>query len=190
MYWSRSLTDAKLNYDTTQLECLAIVRAVLLLRSYLKGTQFTSRTDYYSLKCILNLTDSTKKLERWRLRLSEFDSDVVHCAGVKRQASDALFYLRATGKDDIALKDDLPLLVIDTEDDNTGILVISANSNDIFSLDAQEGKSINTHPTLEELITRQAFNEYCKAASFNFDHAESKFNLSQRGLFVQKSIVV
>lgn len=31
-YWSRSLTDAKRQYDTTQRECLAIVCAAHLLR--------------------------------------------------------------------------------------------------------------------------------------------------------------
>ena len=49
-YWSRSLTATEKNYDTTQKECVVVVWAVLNLRPYLEGTQFTIRTDLYAVK--------------------------------------------------------------------------------------------------------------------------------------------
>lgn len=44
-YWSRSLINAELDYDTLQKECLAIVSLALLLRLYLEGAQITHHTD-------------------------------------------------------------------------------------------------------------------------------------------------
>lgn len=40
-YWSKSLTQAKHSYNTTERECLAVVLALLLLRQYLEGNRYT-----------------------------------------------------------------------------------------------------------------------------------------------------
>ena len=77
-YWYRTLTKAEKNYSTTEKECLAIVWAVLMLRPYLEGSKFTLRTDHDSLRWIMNLSDASGRLQRWRLRLSEYEYDVVH----------------------------------------------------------------------------------------------------------------
>lgn len=55
----------------------------LVLRAYLEPTRFAIRTYQNSLKCILSLTDSTGRLERWRLRFAEFEFGAVHRAGKK-----------------------------------------------------------------------------------------------------------
>ena len=80
-YWSRSLTKAEKNYSATERECLAIVWSVLLLRPYLEGAPFVIRTDHDSLRWLLNIADVSGRLARWRLRLSEFDFEVVHRPG-------------------------------------------------------------------------------------------------------------
>lgn len=77
-YWYRSLDNAEEKFDASQKKCLGVIWSVLILRLFLKRTQFTMRTDQDSLKWILNLTDSTGRLERWRIRLSEYGFDVVH----------------------------------------------------------------------------------------------------------------
>ena len=52
-YFSKTLTPAERNYDTTERECLAIIWAVVLLRPYLDGTDLILRTDHDSLKWFL-----------------------------------------------------------------------------------------------------------------------------------------
>lgn len=90
-YRSRPLTDSDRKYDTTQGECLAIIRSVLLLRAYLDGTRIVIRSDHDSLKWIFSLPNRRGKLAYWRLRLSKFEFDDVYGARRNQQAANALF---------------------------------------------------------------------------------------------------
>lgn len=92
-YWLTTLKSPESQNDTVERECLAMVWAVLRLWSYLEGSRFTVRTDLDSLMWLLYLTDSTVQLKRWRLRLSEFEFDVIYWDGIKFRAADALFRL-------------------------------------------------------------------------------------------------
>lgn len=56
------------------------------------------------------MTDATKNLARWRLRLSEFEFDSVHRAVVKHHVADALSRLPTTGNNDMPLTEDVPVL--------------------------------------------------------------------------------
>ena len=112
-YWSRSLSKSEQNYTTTEQECLAVVWAVLILRPYLEGTEFTIRTDHDSLKLLLNLSDATGRLQRWRLRLQQFEYVINHCPGVQHRAADAVSRLATTGLDQTEIDDDLSVLMAD-----------------------------------------------------------------------------
>lgn len=78
--WSRSLTDAKKQYYTTQRKCLAIVWAVFHLQPYLECHQFTICMDHDAIKLILDLADSMGPHSQWSLELSEIDFKVEHRA--------------------------------------------------------------------------------------------------------------
>ena len=116
-YYSRTLSDAERNYDTTHRECLAVIWAIMLLRPYLYGTTFTLRTDHDALKWLLNMDSATGQLARWRLRLAEFDYSVEFRPGIKNQAPDALSRLPTDGTDKTPLKDDIPVLAINITKD-------------------------------------------------------------------------
>ena len=58
-----------------------MVWAVLLLRPYLEGVHFVVRTDHAALRWVLNLSTSGGRLERWRLRLLEFEFEVQYRPG-------------------------------------------------------------------------------------------------------------
>lgn len=59
--------------DTTRQKLLAVVWTVLLLLLYLKVCRFTVCIYHDALEWILNRANSTGKLARWQLRLSEFE---------------------------------------------------------------------------------------------------------------------
>jgi len=75
-YWSRGLSPAEKSYSTTERECLGVVWSVLKLRHFLDGYRFLIRTDNQALSGILSTTDSSGRLMRWRLRLSEYTFDM------------------------------------------------------------------------------------------------------------------
>ena len=68
-YASRTLTDAQLNYATTEKELLAIVFAFDKFRSYLIGTKVIVYTDYSAIKYLISKKDAKPRLIRWILLL-------------------------------------------------------------------------------------------------------------------------
>ena len=193
-YWSRSLTDAERRYDTTQRECLAVVWAILLLRPYLEGTRFTIRTDHSALKWLLNLADSSGRLARWRLRLTEFEFDIVHRAGIKHQAADALSRLETTSTDETELRDEIPTL---TEDDKPPTTVLACFDCDELDLndetcvctttdtDENDSDGLPSMITDEEFIKQQAEDEYCKEAAKSVGLPGSAFSIDKHGFLVR-----
>jgi len=110
-YWSRGLTAAEQNYSKTERECLGVVWAVLKLRHFLDGQRFLIRTDHQAHSWIYSTTDSSGRLMRWRLRLSEYTFDMVFKPGASHNFPD--FLSRAatvTPPEDI--HDDIPCLAL------------------------------------------------------------------------------
>lgn len=102
----------------------------------------TFLADHDSIKKIAKLADSARKLARWRLRLSEIASDVVHRASKKRQAADALSRLQTTGENNTTLRNDLLLFAIDAKSDFTNKFAIDANSAKFILQNAQKENQI------------------------------------------------
>jgi len=75
-YWSRGLSPAEKNYSTMERECLGVVWSVLKLRHFLDGQRVPIRNDHQALSWIDITTDSSGRLMRWRLRLSEYTFDM------------------------------------------------------------------------------------------------------------------
>lgn len=104
-YWLRSLTDAKQTSGTTGRECLEFVWSIQFLCSYLEGTQFTIQAEHDSCRWMLNIADATGRLTTWWIRLSGFDFDVLHHAGIRDQASEVLSPLRTDSTEKTLLND-------------------------------------------------------------------------------------
>ncbi|CAN8070297.1 unnamed protein product [Agarophyton chilense] len=90
VYSSRTLNVHERNYSVSEKECLAVVWALSTLRPYLMGVHFTVYTDHASLRWLLNTADPSGRLMRWRLRLAEFDFEVVYKKRVQNTQADAL----------------------------------------------------------------------------------------------------
>lgn len=89
-YWSRFLNAVQRAYGETHSEGYAVIWAMLLLRLYIEGKWCTFSTDHDSVKGMMKLANATGMIARWRLRLSESDFYIVHTAGIKNEASNAL----------------------------------------------------------------------------------------------------
>ena len=89
-YASKTLNDAETNYSTIEKELLAVLFAVEHFRPYLYGQQFTLVTDHRPLVWLHNAKDPTSKIIRWRIRLNEYDYNIVYKPGKINANADAL----------------------------------------------------------------------------------------------------
>ncbi|XP_039313009.1 uncharacterized protein LOC120359490 [Solenopsis invicta] len=89
-YTSRLLNTAESNYSTIEKELLAIVYCVNYFRPYLYGRKFTLVTDHKPLVWLHSVKDPTSRFVRWRLKLAEYDYEVVYKAGKANANADAL----------------------------------------------------------------------------------------------------
>ena len=71
-YASRSLRISQRRYCTTRREMLAAVVMCTHFRSYLRGIQFTLRTDHSSLRWLQKFKNEDGMLARWYLLLGQF----------------------------------------------------------------------------------------------------------------------
>lgn len=89
-YTSRVLNDTEQRYSTYEKEAVAILHSVSQFRPYLYGKRFKLVTDHKPLVWIHTSKDPTSRLTRWRLRLEEYEYEVVHKAGKMNVNADAL----------------------------------------------------------------------------------------------------
>lgn len=89
-YASRLLNEAERNYSTIEKELLAIVYCVNYFRPYLYGRKFQLTTDHKPLVWLHSVKDPTSRLVRWRLKLAEYDYEVIYKAGKINVNADAL----------------------------------------------------------------------------------------------------
>lgn len=89
-YTSRTLNDSEVNYSVTEKELLAIVYATKYFRPYIYGREFKIVTDHKPLEWLMSLKEPNSRLVRWRLKLEEFEYDVIYKKGKANTNADAL----------------------------------------------------------------------------------------------------
>ncbi|CAH4029897.1 unnamed protein product [Pieris brassicae] len=87
---SQTLNKAETNYSTTEKELLAILFGCKTFRPYVYGRKFNIITDHRPLVWLMNHKDPSSKLQRWRLKLSEYDYNIIYRKGRLNSAADAL----------------------------------------------------------------------------------------------------
>ncbi|XP_048020935.1 uncharacterized protein LOC125251877 [Megalobrama amblycephala] len=90
LYISRKLSKREAKYSTVEKECLAIRWAVLTLRYYLLGREFTLCSDHAPLQWLHRMKDTNARITRWYLALQPFKFKVVHRSGVRMAVADFL----------------------------------------------------------------------------------------------------
>ena len=107
--WSKTLTKEQRNYSATEREC-SVIWAALTLRPYIAGTKFVVRTEHNALRWMMTANDPQEHLMRWRLRLMEFDYEIVYRPGRVHQVPDGLSRLLREGgaEDDATIDKEIP----------------------------------------------------------------------------------
>jgi hypothetical protein len=90
MYASKSLTNAELRYIPYEQEALAMVWSIDLFNHYLRGRPFIVRSDCQALEWLKDKRPRGARINKWLLRLQEYDYKVVHRPGVKSANCDGL----------------------------------------------------------------------------------------------------
>lgn len=89
-YISRTLNKHERNYSTIEKELLSIVWATKVFRPYLFGRKFTIKTDHRPLVWLNGLKEPNSKLQRYKIRLNEFDFDIEYVKGKQNFVADGL----------------------------------------------------------------------------------------------------
>ena len=87
---SRSLTSSEKKWHSSELECAAIVWALERWRKYIEGKPCTVITDNQALCYLFSKPKTTARLERWILRIQDFQFKVKHIKGKDNVVADAL----------------------------------------------------------------------------------------------------
>ena len=77
-YASRTLKQHEINYSTAEKELLAVAWAVTYFRPYLFGRKFAIKTDHEPLQWLVSIKEPNSKFVRWRLKLEEYDYEIVY----------------------------------------------------------------------------------------------------------------
>ena len=89
-YASRSLRLSQRRYCTTRREMLAAVVMCTHFRSYLRGAQFTLRTDHSSLRWLQRFRNGDGMLASWYLLLGQFSVTFEYRPGAQHANADGM----------------------------------------------------------------------------------------------------
>ena len=93
-FYSRALSQSELRYSTYEKEMLAVVKATEHFRIYLIGRPYTVRTDHSPIRELAKSKLEIMRVERWAMRLSEYDFEVEVVKGCDNVVADALSRIR------------------------------------------------------------------------------------------------
>lgn len=160
-YASRTLNSAEMNYTVTELELLAIMYGIKQFRPYLWGRKFKIVTDHQPLTWIFNVKDPSSRLLRWRIKLEEYDFEIIYKTGKTNKNADALSRIRQG--DNFVNVITRSTTRRETEnaksiiDDNNGATLNGEGDVDDNGVVEEFGENLNLEYISEKLYTGQKF---------------------------------
>lgn len=159
-YASRTLCKAEAKYSTIERELLAIIWAVKHFRPYLFGRKFKLVTDHRPLTWLFSITDPGSRLARWRLKLEEYDYEIIFKPGKTNKNADALSRIKINYFEECAK---LQARILHNSEDET-----STTGEDQLKDENLPGPSTSTVQVKEETEEREIgkiheeFNTFAK----------------------------
>jgi hypothetical protein len=89
-YASRHLNRAERNYTTSEKELLAIVWGIKHFRPYFYERKFTIVSEHRPLMWIMNIKDPGSRLLRWRIKLEQYDYEIIYKRRAHNTNADSL----------------------------------------------------------------------------------------------------
>ena len=129
-FGGKSLTPDQKKYNTTEKECLAVLCGIDAYRPYLTHGEFEIVTDHKALVWLKTAKHTGVRLERWALKLQEYNFKMTHRPGKSNSVADALSRREYDDSTENTKVSDLVQEVFvaqqevdDTEDENEGTTV-------------------------------------------------------------------
>nr|GEX24832.1 reverse transcriptase domain-containing protein [Tanacetum cinerariifolium] len=104
-YASKKMTEAQIQYTTTEKEIIFVVYAFEKFRTYLVLSKSIVYMNHSALKYLLNKKDAKPRLIRWVLLLQEFDIIIRDKKGTENLTADHMCRLENPHKDELENKD-------------------------------------------------------------------------------------
>ena len=153
-YASRTLNNHERNYSTIEKELLAIVWSTNYFRPYLYGKKFDILTDHQPLKWLhakSNNKDINPRLNRWLLKLGEYEMNVDYIKGKENKIADFLSRINTdTHEINLNQEDNASRISEDIE----GSLYNNVDNEDLDTVHSQEEDLHNHFPILESVVNR------------------------------------
>ena len=89
-YYSKQLQGAQHHYSATELEGLAVFKAIHFFSHYLYGCRFLVMTDHKALVSLLHSRILNRRLHGWVMQLLQFDFQIEYRPGLENCDADAL----------------------------------------------------------------------------------------------------
>ncbi|GJW38528.1 reverse transcriptase domain-containing protein [Tanacetum coccineum] len=113
-YASKTMTEARAHYTTTEKELLSVVYAFEKFRPYLFLSKSMVYTNHLALKYLLTKQDAKPRLLRWILLLQEFDVVIRDKKGAENLAADHLSRLENPHQSEIEKKEIKETFLLET----------------------------------------------------------------------------
>ncbi len=163
---SRKLSKHEINYQTTELEALALVWGSDQFRHYILGSEFIAQTDHGALIWLMK-NQKPGRLSRWALRLAEYSYKIEHVPGKDNPADGPSRYPARAASDNTSSMaphgNEINMLVVqDQEKSDTNTEKLST----IYNL-ATSRKYRNGHFESMRLNTRNSIESMDRCISRN-----------------------
>lgn len=144
------------------------------------------------------MSNSTRGFLRLRCRLSEYNLDVIHGARIKLQATDALSRLPTIRADISILKDELPLLAVETTDLGApAVHFIDAHEIDhqqntttrIVLPTEESNEDNNRHPSSQNFVPEQSLDSFCQVVANSVGQRHSEYSINYHGFLIRRSML-